>query len=75
MHYLVLVFFINLFANLEILMRVVSTHPVYHWGYVYVMAKGTKGWYERGLKGMLLVHHAVFMVFEFTVFPLNVGTP
>ncbi|CAI2369149.1 unnamed protein product [Moneuplotes crassus] len=75
LHYILLIIFINLFANLEILMRVVSTHPVYHWGYVYLLAKKQKSAFEKVVGGLLVVHHAVFMVFEFTAFPLNVGTP
>lgn len=75
LHYFLVVLFINLFANLEILMRVVSTHPVYHWGYIYVMANKNSTFLQKIVMWLLLIHHSVFMVFEFTSFPLNVGTP
>eukprot|EP00345_Euplotes_harpa_P003410 CAMPEP_0168320906 /NCGR_PEP_ID=MMETSP0213-20121227/1953_1 /TAXON_ID=151035 /ORGANISM="Euplotes harpa, Strain FSP1.4" /LENGTH=134 /DNA_ID=CAMNT_0008322453 /DNA_START=763 /DNA_END=1164 /DNA_ORIENTATION=- len=46
-HYLLLMLFINLFANLEIIMRVSSTHPVYFWSCVYLMAKPNKSRFEQ----------------------------
>ena len=35
-HYIITIIFINLFANLEIMMRVSSTHPVHYWGIIYL---------------------------------------
>ena len=75
LHYFILITVINLWANLEILMRVVSTHPVYHWSYAYLMANKNRTRLETIVVILLLVHHSVFMIFEFTTFPLNVGTP
>ena len=75
LHYILLVIFWALFANLEILPRIVSTHPVYHWAYVYLMAKPGKNWFEKTLKMILILYHFGTMVFEMSVFPLNVGTP
>lgn len=75
LHYILLVVFINLFANLEIMMRVVSTHPVYYWVYIYLMAKSALSKYEKILKYVLIGHHAVFLVIELTMYPMGMGQP
>ena len=74
-HYIIQVLIIDLFANLEILTRIVSCHPFYYWAFIYFwMIKSTNKW-TKYLKRLMFVHHTWLMVFEFIWFPMNVGTP
>ena len=74
-HYVISIIFINLFANLEIMMRVSSTHPVHYWGTIYLISKQNKSKFEQLLKIILVLFNAIEFFFQMTAFPLHVGTP
>ena len=59
-----------LFANSEVNSRVTSTMPFYYWAVAELMMGGKR----MGKLGKLaLAHNVVYMLFNFALFPMEVG--